>query len=234
MKTLLITFWLSVPLAVAAYHYGPGQDQVKKDTAAAFIAAATKASAEMDHGAAIDACDAALAELPAEAVAESRQLRLVRAKERLPIGQLPQAHDELDALLTELNADTAADPDLKRETRTALASSKYYLAWLMRLEGGNEDIWMPEIEASRQHFRQLAEEASAAGQTVMVTTQRENLESAIRLARMELTELQGLPLPKQCKGCCSGKCNKPAPKKKSPPQDSRSAGKTHGPDESGS
>ena len=68
----------------------------------------------------------------------------------------------------------------------------------------------------------------------MVTTQRENLESAIRLARMDLTELQGLPLPKQCKGCCSGKCKSKGPAKKSPPKDSRGAGKTQGPDESGS
>ena len=124
MKTLLITFWLSVPLAVAAYHFGPGQDQVKKDAAASSIAAAVQASAENDHVAAIAACDAALAELPTEAVAESRQLRLVRAKERLPIGQLPAAHDELDALLTELNADPAADADLKRETRTARRSRR--------------------------------------------------------------------------------------------------------------
>jgi hypothetical protein len=46
--------------------------------------------------------------------------------------------------------------------------------------------------------------------------------------------LQGLPLPKQCKNCKSGKCNKPGPKKQAPPQDSRGAGKTQGPDQSGS
>jgi len=234
MKILLLSLWLCVPLAVAAYHFGPGQDRLKNDAAAAFVAAATKAAAAGEHADAVKACDAALAELPASAVDASRQLRLLRAKERLPVGQLPEAHDELVSLLTELNADTAADPELKRETRTALAGSKYYLAWLMRLEGGSEEQWKPEIEASRQHFRQLAEEAQASGQTTFVTTQRENLESAIRLERMDLTELQGLPLPKQCKNCKSGKCNSKAKPKKAPPQDSRGAGKTMGPDQSGS
>jgi len=234
MKLILITLWLAVPLAVAAYHFGPGQELVKGDTAAKHLAAAAKAAVEGDHAAAIEAYDSVLTALPAEAVAEARQVRLARAKERLPSGQLPEAHDELEALFAELTADTAADPELKRETQTALASAKYYLAWLMRLEGGAEEEWRPEVEAARQHFRHLAEEAQAAGQTTLVTTQRENLESAIRLGRMDLTDLQGLPLPKQCKNCKSGKCKKPGPPKKNPPQDSRSAGKTQGPDQSGS
>lgn len=234
MKLILITLWLAVPLAVAAYHYGPGQELVKGDAAASHLATATKAAAEGNHQAAIEAYDSVLTALPTGAVAEARQVRLARAKERLPSGQLPEAHDELEALFTELSGDASADPELKRETQTALASAKYYLAWLMRLEGGAEEEWRPEIEASRQHFRHLAEEAQAVGHTTLVTTQRENLESAIRLGRMDLTELQGLPLPKQCKNCKSGKCKKPGPPKKSPPQDSRGAGKTLGPDQSGS
>ena len=234
MKLLLITLWLTVPLAVAAYHFGPGQERVKSDVAAGHLAEAAQAATEGDPKAAIAAYDKALTSLPADAVAEARQIRLARAKVRMPNGQLPEAHDELAALFAELAADPAADAGLESETRTALASAKYYLAWLMRLEGGAEEEWRPEIEAARQHFRHLAEEAQAAGQTTLVTTHRESLESAIRLGRMDLTELQGLPLPKQCKNCKSGKCNKPAGKKPSAPQDSRSAGKTQGPDQSGS
>lgn len=234
MKIILITLWLAVPLAVAAYHFGPGQELLKGDAAAAHLTDATRSAATGDHKAAIAAYDAALGALPAAAVAESRQLRLARAKERLPNGQLPEAHDELEALFAELTADRAADPVVTRETQTALASAKYYLAWLMRLEGGTEDLWRPEIEAARQHFRHLTEEAASSGNTTLVTTQRQNLESSIKLARMDLTELQGLPLPKQCKNCSSGKCNRKGPPKKGPPQDSRGAGKTQGPDESGS
>jgi len=234
MKLLLISLWLTVPLAVAAYHFGPGQDRVKNDAAAAHLAAAARATADEDPRAALAAYDRALAALPADAVAESRQIRLARAKLRLPNSQLPEAHDELAALFTELAADPAADPALKNETRAALATSQYYLAWLMRLEGGAEEQWRPEIEAARQHFRHLAEEAETAGQSALVTTHRQSLESAIRLGRMDLAELQGMPLPSQCKNCQSGKTSKPAAKKPSVPQDSRGAGKSQGPDQSGS
>lgn len=234
MKLLLITLWLCVPLAVAAYHFGPGQDHVKKDAAAGHLAEAARTTAGNDPRAALAAYDRALAALPAGAVSESRQIRLARARLRMPNSQLPEAHDELTALLNELAADPAADPALHRETRTALASAKYYLAWLMRLEGAAEDQWRPEIEASRQHFRQLAEEAEADGETSTLITHRQSLESAIRLGRMDLSELQGLPLPRQCKNCQSGKAGKSSTPKPSPPQDSRSAGKTRGPDESGS
>ena len=236
MKLLLISIWLAVPLAVAAYHFGPGQDLLKNDAAAVHVTAATEAVASGDHAAAIKAYDAALAELPAAAVTESRQLRLARAKERLLGSQLPVAHDELEALFAELSKDAAADAALKRETQTALGMAKYYLTWLMRLEGGTEEQWKPEIEAARQHFRHLAEAAQGGGQTAVLAVQRGNLESAIKLARMDLTELQGLPLPKQCQGCCSGRCNSTAkgPPKQVPPQDSRSAGKGPQPDGSGS
>jgi hypothetical protein len=234
MKLLLITLWLTVPFAVAAYHFGPGQERIKSDLAANHLGAAAQAAADGDHKAAIAAYDSALTSLPADAVDEARRIRLARAKERLPNGQLPEAHDELEALFTELAADAGADADLKRQTQAALGSAKYYLAWLMRLEGGSEEEWRPEIEAARQHFRHLAEEAQSAGQSTLITTHRESLESAIRLGRMDLTELQGLPLPKQCKNCKSGKCKKPGPPKQQPPQDSRGAGKTQGPDQSGS
>jgi hypothetical protein len=234
MKLLLITLWLAVPLAVAAYHYGPGQEMVKADVAAAHLDEAATAESAGDPAKAIEAMDRALAALPADAMAQAREIRLARAKQRMPIGQLPEAHDELEALFAELSADPAADADLKHDTQAALAGAKYYLAWLMRLEGGAEEEWRPEIEASRQHFRHLAEAAQSTGQTTLITTHRQSLESAIRLGRMDLTELQGLPLPKQCKNCKSGKCKKPGAPKKQPPQDSRGAGKTQGPDQSGS
>jgi len=234
MKLLLITLWLAVPLAVAAYHYGPGQELIKADAAAKHLTAAVEAAKSGDHKAAITEYDSALSALPADATAQARQIRLARAKERMPNGELPEAHDELAALFAELAADTHADPDLKRETQTALGNAKYYLAWLMRLEGGAEEEWRPEIEAARQHFRHLAEEAQSTGNTTLVTTHRQSLESAIKLGRMDLTDLQGLPLPKQCKNCKSGKCKKQGPPKKSPPQDSRGASKTMGPDQSGS
>ena len=67
----------------------------------------------------------------------------------------------------------------------------------MRLEGLTKEAWEPEIEAARQTYRLLAEQSESAGDTNAAKKNREDLESAVRLARMDLTELQGLPLPSQ-------------------------------------
>ena len=50
------------------------------------------------------------------------------------------------------------------------------------------------------------------GRTASAKKHREDLESVIRLARMDLGELQGLDLPKQCSNCKSGQCKKPGKK----------------------
>jgi hypothetical protein len=78
-----------------------------------------------------------------------------------------------------------------------MANSQYYITWLMRLEGHTQEVWEPEIETARQTYKLLAEQAQAKGDTTAVKKHTEDLEAAIRLARMDLGELQGLPLPSQ-------------------------------------
>jgi hypothetical protein len=108
----------------------------------------------------------------------------------------------------------------------------------MRLEGEPREVWEPEIEASRQTYRLLAEQALAADDTAAAEGNQEDLEAAIRLARMDLSELQALALPSQCKGCCSGQCKcKGKGKGKSKSQgekDARGAGSGPPPDGRGS
>jgi hypothetical protein len=67
----------------------------------------------------------------------------------------------------------------------------------MRLEGAPREEWEPEIEGARQTYKLLAGQAEERGQDELGARLRQDLESAIRLARMDLTELQGLPLPSQ-------------------------------------
>jgi hypothetical protein len=67
----------------------------------------------------------------------------------------------------------------------------------MRLEGAPREEWEPEIEASRQNYKLLAEDESLASDQRLASLAAENLESAIRLERMSLSDLQGLPLPSQ-------------------------------------
>ena len=108
--------------------------------------------------------------------------------------------------------DSSADPALVDQTRDTLANAQYYMTWLMRLEGKPAENWEPEIEASRQHYRLLAEKAEKSGDETTLEARQHDLEASIRLARMDLTDLQSLKIPSQCKGCCSGQCKKPGQK----------------------
>jgi tetratricopeptide (TPR) repeat protein len=197
MRIVVLVGWLMLPVAVAAYHYGPGQEQLLLDDAAGNLAAADRHVAAKEYAQAVERFDEALRLLPAGRTQEARRIRLERAKSEMLAKELPKAHEDLKALVEELNADKEADPKLLAEAQTALAGSRYYMTWLMRLEGLSRDLWEPEVEASRQTYRLLAEEAQSKGDEALADERRHDVESAIRLARMDLSELQGLPLPGQ-------------------------------------
>ncbi len=206
MRGAFLCAWLLIPAAVAAYHLGPGQERLVLDEAAAHLRAAETHVASREWSQAAVAFDAALALVPADRAAEVRRLRIERAKAQLKSGKLPEAYDDLTLLTEELRADSTASPELVADARQALASAQYYLTWLMRLEGEPREAWEHEIEAARQNYRLLAQQAESMGDKPSEKSHREDLESAIRLARMDLSELQALPLPSQCQGCCSGDC----------------------------
>lgn len=237
MRIAILLGWLMIPVLALAYHYGPGQEQLRLDDATVVLDRADKAAAAKQYAAAIDLYDQALAIIPKEKTGEARRVRLERAKAQLNNSGLEQARGDLDVLVEEMNADKSADPEVLAGAREALANAQYYMTWLMRLEGLGEEDWGPEIEASRQNFRALAEAAEAAGDDSVVQDRKEDLESAIRLARMGLDDLQGLALPGQCQGCKSGKCNGKKPGKKpggkEKPKDSRGASDGPPPDNSG-
>ncbi len=197
MRRFLIVAWCLVPVGVAAYHYGPGQEQVARDSVADAIRGAESCIAGEDHCSAVTAYELALAELPASDVEARYRLRLEKANAQMLASALPTARGDLEMLLADVSADPSAPDDLEADVRTALANSQFYMAWLMRLEGQGRETWSPEIEASRQNYRLLAEAAVTSGNSTAAATQRENLEAAIKLARLDLGELQGLPLPSQ-------------------------------------
>lgn len=117
------------------------------------------------------------------------ELARLRARSAIAGGDLVGGAAALGALLRE----NAATPGLRHEAAAAL----FNLAWGMRLEGAARDEWMPLADEARQHFRLLAETADGA----MAAAAARNLEATLRLQRMDLSELQGLPLPKDCQGC---------------------------------
>jgi hypothetical protein len=196
MRMLLLVGWLMLPLGVGIWHFGPGQDRVRLDEAAGLLAEAERHAAAGEWADAVEKYEEALKRLPADRVADVRRVRLERAKAQMLAHQLPAAHADLKTLVEELK-DGGADDVLLTEARAALANAQYYLTWLMRLEGQPRDLWEPEIESARQTYRLLAEQASAKGDDAGVRKNREDLEASVRLARMDLSELQGLPLPSQ-------------------------------------
>lgn len=186
-----------MPVAAAAWHYGPGLDRLAADDAARSVARAEALAAGGDHAGAVEAYSEALAQLPKDRTDVARRLRLERAKSQMLAKQLPEAHEELRGLVEELAGAPRADAKLLADARAAYANSQYYMTWLMRLEGFGRDEWEPEVEGARQAFKLLAEQSAAAGDAASAKRHAKDLEASIRLARMDLGELQGLPLPSQ-------------------------------------
>ena len=204
-KKLMITAWLLLPILVLAFHYGPGQNRVARDKVAEKIKAAQNAELQEDWAGAGAAYADALSMLPGDQKEARHKIQLAHANARMFSGQLPEAMVEMESLLTEMIKEKAPASQI-REVRGTLASAQYYAGWLMRLEGATTEEWMAETEQSRQHFRLMAEETVKDSATSL--GYKKNLEAVIRLERMDLSELQALPLPKQCQGCknCSQKC----------------------------
>ena len=250
-KNLLIFLWALAPVALLAYHFGPGQAGLAREEARASIRAAlnfeaeAKASirAELDFEAgqqwqqAIDAYNDALAALPETETAKRQQLQLARANARIYVGELPEAMFEMEHLLDETAK--GSDKELESKVRSSLASAQYYTGWLMRLELAEKEEWKEPLEKARQNFRLLAEQTDKTDAKASEDHQK-NLEAVVRLARMDLSEVQALPLPKKCQGnknvCskCRGqkKSNKPKDMKKK--EDARGASVGKRPDGKGS
>jgi hypothetical protein len=215
-------------VALLAYHFGPGQSRLSAERAAKLIAEARQLETAEQWTEAAEAWAAALAATPSEKTTQRLQIQLAHANARIYAGELPEAMDQMEKLLTESQSGKAS-AELQREIRSSLASSRYYAAWLMRLEGGTTEEWLQQAESARQHFRLLAEETKG---TTLAASYEKNLEATVRLEQMDLSELQGLPLPKKCSGCknvcqkcrsqSQSKCENPGEKKEQ--KDARGAG----------
>lgn len=229
MRLFLLLCWLSVPVLAWAYHLGPGQERLRLDETDRLLTEARQAVEGQDFQLARMIYGDALAALPAERRAESAQIQVELAKTQIESGMLPEARYALESLLEELQDESGNDAALVQQTRSALAQSQYLMTWLMRLEGQPAEVWEPEAEAARQHYRYLAEQALAASDEAAAEQHQHDLEATIRLARMDLAELQGLKIPSQCKGCCSGQCKKPGKKQGQKKSPKKGAGSNLGP-----
>lgn len=193
MRALILAGWLMLPIGFAFWHYGPGQDRVRQDQVAELLRAAQQHADSEEWAEAVAAYEKALELLPEGQAPQRRRVTLEKAKAQMLCSQLPAAHGDLQTLVDELQGDPSADQALLADARSTLAQAQFYMTWLMRLEGQPEEVWGPEIEAARQTYRLLAEGATGAAKE----KHQKDLEAAVRLARLDLSELQGLPLPSQ-------------------------------------
>jgi hypothetical protein len=198
MRNILLVGWLMLPVAAWAYHEGPGQDRTALETADAVLVAAHDVAAAGKWHEAVRKYEEALTKRPKNADAMPKaavqRLQIELNKARMQASKLPEAREELETLVEQMVGEKDTDPALLRDARQALARAQFFTTWLMRLEGLQREEWEPEIEAARQNWRLLAEQTKDAAEAAQ---HQKDLESAVKLARLEIEDLQGLPLPSE-------------------------------------
>lgn len=197
MRGVILFAWIMLLPLGGLYHFVAGADHQHMDEIGRHLAEARELVGKEQWSPAAARFEKALEALPAERIDDARLIRLELAQAKMNAARLPEAHGELKTLLDELLDDDAHSVELERKVRESLAGSQFYMTWLMRLEGLPNTEWEPEIESARQNYRMLAETARESGKSAEAKKQQENLEASIRLARLDLTDLQGLPLPNQ-------------------------------------
>jgi hypothetical protein len=186
--------WFALPVATLAWHYGPGQKALARDDAARALSEARAAIASGQPLQGADRFARALANLH-EGDPARPGIELEQAEAQIAGGQMIEGIEGMQRLLQRL----AGDDALARATRSALGEAHFHAAWLMRLEGASSDEWMIEADTARQHFRLLTESGKEPGE---IEASARNLEATVRLQRLDLSELQGLALPKRCPRNC--------------------------------
>jgi hypothetical protein len=198
MRNILLVGWLMLPVGAWAYHEGPGQDRTALDATDAVLVAAHDAAAGGRFAEAVSKYEEALTKQPknVDAMPKSavQRLQLELNKARMQASKLPEAREELETLVEQMAAEKDTDPALLRDARQSLARAQFFTTWLMRLEGLQREEWEPEIEAARQNWRLLAEQSKDSKEAAQHMA---DLESAVKLARLEIEDLQGLPLPSE-------------------------------------
>ena len=239
------TIWALVPVALIAFHFGPGQRLAARDEAVRFHARAIdfeNRAAEVQAKAydvhlevielrrrdflgddvqpelnrtiekerlayeeaasaweeAADAFTIVEDTLIDEEGLASDQIRWSKARALVRSGDIWGGAGELEVLLGEVSESPIQNYELVRATREELARAHYFGARLMRLSGEPAKDWRAEATKARQHFRYLAEQSAASGDTPeTVRGLEDNVERVLDLEQQDLSDIEGTPLPRQ-------------------------------------
>jgi len=196
MNRWFLLSWLLLPLPLLVWHYGPGQKWLARDQAHVLVTRAQQAEARGNW----QEADSLYREASAKAGSADPRLKarfeLALVRTRYRMGSAVEALDMADRMLADPKFHEQPE-EFQREARELAGRIHYYAAWVMRLEGAQRELWMEEAELARQNFRMLAEDGLAALRTNDSHLQQTNLETAVRLQRMSLTELMARPLPEE-------------------------------------
>lgn len=207
MRKYLVLCWLLLPLPAVVLHYGRGQEWLARDRADDFIKQAQAAERQGNWQLADDRYRDADKAIGSDDRELKLRLDLARVRTRFHLGEAVAAIDGIDKLLDDAAISTMP-VEFQHEARALAGRIHYYAGWVMRLEGAKRELWMEEAELSRQNFRLLSEQnaaqelpasssPSAATPSDQSRMEREDLESAVQLQRLSLTELMARPLPKE-------------------------------------
>ena len=196
MKRLLLLLWLLAPLPVVVWHFGPGQTWLARDRAHTLIQQAQQAEATQHWAEAESLYQAAGSLIGTQDPRVRMQMDMALVRARYRHGGAVEAIDGADRILADAKF-SSMPPAIQQEARELAGRLHYYAAWVMRLEGAKRDLWLEEAELARQNFRMLTESATAKGSKESAKLQQTNLENAIGLQRMSMTELMARPLPEE-------------------------------------
>jgi hypothetical protein len=199
MKRWWLLLWLMVPLPVLVWHFGPGQNWLSRDRAHSQIRQAEQAEKESKWAEAESFYQAAGAMIGNQDPNVRLRMDMALVRARYHQGGAVEAIDGADRILADAKFSTMP-AGLQREARELAGRLHYYAAWVMRLEGAKRDLWLEEAELARQNFRMLTESSLAEGKADCSKLQQTNLENAVRLQRMSMTELMARPLPEEGNG----------------------------------
>jgi len=193
-QKMLWTVWAMIPVVLAIWWFGPGQELQARSRVASTVELAMAAAEQENWQEAAELFGQAIGEAPTDSPESNRWLRLHASHAEFMSGNTWNGIAGMEEVLDEIKD---VDPDLARDARARIASAQYFATWKLRLEGAEAAVWKPEAEKARQHFRLLAEDAEARSAPESEDLKK-NVESVIWLERMDLAELQALPLPGGC------------------------------------
>ena len=193
MKRYLALFWLLLPLPLVVLHFSHGQQWMARDDARALVVRAEAAERAGDWAAADQAYREAAALVGSEDPALKLRLDLAQTRTRFRSGAAVEAIDLSEQLLND-PALATMPAEFRDEARELSGRIHYFAAWVMRLEGAGRELWMEQAELARQNYRLLVEHPA---KPEAVESRQRDLESAVQLQRLSLTELMGRPLPEE-------------------------------------